>query len=239
LGKELLGSLELNRIYQFDCLDGMKLIPDNSVKLTITSPPYNVGSNNIADRAKNKYKNNKDNKKDYYEWLKVRLDEMLRVSETVFFNIQMLAGNKMAIFNLIADYRGVLKDIMIWGKNNPPPQMEQGVMNCGFEFILIFSKNKPDKRKFYDTTFKGNLSNLFMTNVNSKNEWAKKHRATFPQEIPDKLISNFSKENDVILDPFMGIGTTAVSAKNLNRKYIGFEIEPEYIEISNIRLEGV
>ena len=230
--------MEINKIYQGDCLEIMKEFPDNYFQLTITSPPYNVGSNNMNYRAKHKYdgnKNHNDTKTDYFDWLSKRFKEMLRCSNYVFLNVQMLANNKRDILKLISENQASLKDIIIWGKKNPPPAMEQGVMNSCFEFILIFSKQKPEKRKFYDCNFRGTVKNLIITPVN-RNKFASVHKAVFPIEIPEYVIKNFSNKEHIILDPFMGVGTTAVGAKGLGRNYIGIEISKEYCEIAKRRL---
>lgn len=230
--------LELNKIHCGDCLELMKKLPDNSIDLIITSPPYNVGKNNMNYRAKFKYNGKADFRSDYQEWIFRCLDEMLRCSKLVFFNIQMLAKNKTTVLNIMSNYKDYLKDIIIWGKKNPPPAMERGVMNSSFEFILIFSKDKPDKRKFYRSDFRGNVSNLIMTAVH-RNKYAKIHKAAFPEEIPEYIIENFTKEDDTVLDPFMGIGTTAVVCKRYKRNYIGFEIDQKFCEVARKRIEGV
>ncbi len=230
--------MELNKIYNGDCLEIMKDFNDNCFQLTITSPPYNIGSNNMNYRAKHKYdgnKNHNDIKLDYFDWLSKRFKEMLRCSYYVFLNVQMLANNKKDILRLISENQDSLKEIIIWGKKNPPPAMEKGVMNSCFEFILIFSKEKADKRKFYDCDFRGTVRNLIITPVN-RNKFASVHKAVFPVEIPEYIIKNFSHKGHIILDPFIGVGTTAVAAKKLGRNYIGIEIGKEYCEIANKRL---
>jgi len=228
--------MELNKIYCMDNLEGMAKLPDNFAKLTITSPPYNVGMNNMAERCKKKYGNGSDNIADYYEWLVPRFAEMVRVSETVFFNIQMLSDNKSTVLEILSDYKDYLKDIIVWGKHNPQPAMEEGVLNSSFEFIFIFSKNRPEKRKFYDCSFRGTVSNLIMTSVYSINRFSKIHRAVFPLQIPTMIIENFSKEGDIILDPFMGLGTVGVAAVKANRKYLGFEVNPDYVKAAEERI---
>lgn len=218
--------MNLNDIYCMDCLEGMRDMPNDSVKLTVTSPPYNIGHNHMSGR---KYEGYGDKRKDYLSWLKCRLDEMIRVSETVFLNIQILSANKRDVLDILSDYRGNLKDMIVWTKTNPVPQQEHGVLNNAFEFILIFSKDRPEIRKFSDVAFRGTLSNVISTPVNSSNRWVDLNRATFPIQIPNVIIKHFSREGDVILDPFMGTGTTAESAIQLNRKFIGFEIDERQV----------
>ena len=132
-----------------------------------------------------------------------------------------------------------VKDIIIWHKTQAPPAIEPGVMNTAFEYIIIFSKESPEKRKFYDVNFRGNFNNVIYGNNASQNEYAKEHKATFPQYLPDKIISNFTQEGDIIYDPFIGLGTTAMSAVMLKRNYIGSEISAEYTKLANERIKSI
>ena len=225
----------INKIIQGDCLEIMKGIPDNSVDLVVTSPPYNVGKNNMTE---NKYKKgDKMSQEEYYLWSKRVIDEMLRISKTSFYNIQMLSDNKRTVLSLLGEYKNSIKDIIIWNKNQVAPAIEPGVMNSKFEFIIIFSNDRPEKRKFMDGNFRGNFSNVITGNNASGNKYSDIHRATFPSYLPDTLISNFSKEGDIVLDMFIGIGTTAESCKNLNRKFIGIELDEEYCQVARDRLK--
>lgn len=228
--------MEINKIHNIDCLDGLRKLETKSIDLIITSPPYNVGKNNMSYRAKHKYKDDKDIKEDYYDWLSCRLNEMIRCSKYVFLNIQMLANNKIDFLNIIANYKEYLKEIIIWGKTNPPPAMEPGVMNSCFEFILIFSDERPEKRKFYGLDFRGTVKNMISTPVN-RNRFSNVHKAVFPIEIPRYIINAFTKVGNTVCDPFMGVGTTAVACNELNRNFVGFEINEEYCNVANERLK--
>jgi site-specific DNA-methyltransferase (adenine-specific)/modification methylase len=232
-------TFEPNKIYNIDNLEGMKQLPDNFFKCTITSPPYNVGLNHIYEEGKQlKYKTKKEDvKENYFEWLSVRLKEMIRVSEYVFFNIQSLAKNKIEIIMLLNEYRQFYKDEIIWTKQGQPA-MERGVLNSCFEHIYIFSKNRPEMRKFYGYDFRGTLKNVQTFGQVGKNPYTSIHKAQFPQSLPDFFIENFCKEGDNVLDPFCGIGTTGVSAIQHGCNFIGFDVEQEYVTISNDRLQG-
>lgn len=228
----------LNKITQGDNLPLLQSLPDNCVKLCITSPPFGIGKNNIYEKGKEaKYlKRQDDIFKDYFGFIQPRLDEMIRVSEYVFFNIQMLSANKVDVIKLLYEFKDYYKDVIIWAKNSPQPAMERGVLNSGFEFIYIFSKDRPDKRKFYDVDWRGTVPNIINFGTNSRNKYSKLHKAQFPANLPKFIIENFSKEQDVILDCFSGLGTVALEAKKLNRQFVGFELEQAYVDISNQRL---
>jgi site-specific DNA-methyltransferase (adenine-specific) len=231
----------VDSIHNIDCLEGMRQLKSCGVSadIIVTSPPYNVGKNNMNYRAKFKYDGENDFRSGYGRWLTECVYEMLECSSLVFLNIQMLSANKMDFLDLVAAFRGYIKDIIVWGKTNPPPAMEMGVMNSCFEFILVLSAaNDPSKRKFYGCDFRGNVNNLIITAVN-RNKYAHIHKAVFPEEIPEYIIKNFTKEGDTVLDPFMGLGTTAVVCKRLNRHFIGFDINEKFNELARLRVNAV
>jgi DNA modification methylase len=110
-------------------------------------------------------------------------------------------------------------------------------MNSQFEVILVFSKKNAISRKFDNANFKrGTLSNLWSIGRGTRPN--DEHGAVFPEELAERIIENFSKPGDVILDPFLGSGTTGVVAKKLHRKFIGVEIDKEYYESSKARIEN-
>ncbi len=214
-------------IYHGDCRD---ILPGlEPVDLVFTSPPYGVGDNNMNHRAKVKYNGNPDHINN--ELLDCIIGADARLTG---LNIQMLTANKKMVLKMLAGHIEEFKDVAVWTKQNPPPAMEAGVMNASFEFVFFFH-DTPNKRKFSGCEWQGTVSNVFNTPVNSKNEWAKVHKATFPINLPLWVISTFSP-NGAILDPFMGSGTTLRAAKDLGRKAIGIEIEEKYCEIAAKRL---
>lgn len=225
--------MELNKIYNEDCLETMAKMPNGFCDLIITSPPYNVGKNNMTDNKKYKEHNDSMSQEEYLEWTRKILNECLRVAETTFYNIQMLSDNKRNVLAILGEYKDKIKDIIIWNKNSAAPAIEPGVLTSKFEFIIIFSNDNPEKRKFKKGNFHGNFTNVLEGNSATGNKFSDIHKATFPLYLPSKIITNFSKEGDLIYDPFMGIGTTAVASQSLKRNWIGSEISSEYIENAN------
>ena len=224
----------LNKIIQGDCLEVMKEMPDKCVDLVVTSPPYNVGKNNMTE---NKYGGGDDmTQVEYYVWTKKIIDELLRVSETIFYNIQMLSDNKRTVLSLLGEYKNYIKDIIVWNKNQVAPAIEPGVMNSKFEFIIIFSNDRPEKRKFTKANFRGTFNNVMSGKNASDNKFSNEHKATFPIYLPRIIIENFSDEDSIILDPFFGLGTTAIACQETHRNFIGIEISPEYCKIAEERL---
>jgi DNA modification methylase len=235
--------IELNKLYNDDCLNIMFQMSDNFCDLTVTSPPYNfdAGNNGIA---KNKYKNLfKDNlsQEQYFDWSVKVLKECMRVSKLVCWNIQLLAGNKEALLKYIGYFCKEIREVLIWDKQYSTPAINK-VFNSEFEFILLFDKNGGG-RKIEQAQFNtGTVGNVIRQN-GTKNTIKRKnqqdnHFAVFPDALPAKLINYLSKEGDVIFDPFLGTGTTCLNAVKYNRKFIGCEIVKEYFDIAEKRINA-
>lgn len=233
--------METNKIYHEDCLVTLSKMPDGFVDMVITSPPYNVGYNQMYGLDTTKYDTYEDKKSqdDYDLWLNNIIDELLRVTKKhIFFNIQMLGNNKTTVLKLLGKYNDKIKDIIIWNKKQAPPHIEQGIMNSKFEFIIIFSNQSPEKKKFYDAKFKGNFNNVIDGINASKNEYADVHKATYPLYLPRTILTKFGDANEIVYDPFMGTGTTAIASLMEGRFFIGSEIDKTYFDLSNKRINN-
>jgi len=209
----------------------------DSVDYTITSPPYNLGT----VKGKSKYQNTRDNytQGEYFEWSKSIIENLIRVTTNeVFYNIQMLTNNKVALMKLLGHFADNVKEVIIWDKKNGEPAIEKGVMNSVFEFIIVFSKNNADKRKFYNAKFHGTFDNILRHKKQSGNEIAELNSATFPNDLVRKLLLAFTNENDLILDPFTGSGTTAIGCIDEKRKFIGFELDKTIFDYAEKRIRN-
>lgn len=243
----------VNEIYNKSCLDTLKRIPDNFVDLVITSPPYNMNlrirkgeycSRQIVKEISTKYEGFSDNIpiEEYNRFHSEVLKELLRVSNLVFYNVQIVTGSKRSIFKMIGDFNEKLKDIIIWDKKHAEPSIQSQVLNRRTELILVFENDYPISRQFRSAVFKrGTLNDIWQIgkNRNKKKTSDKSHGASFPEELVATILNNFSKPNDIIYDPFLGTGTTAVVAKKLNRRYIGSELLKDYWKISKKRLSEI
>jgi site-specific DNA-methyltransferase (adenine-specific) len=230
-----------------DCLERMKEIPDGSVDMVFTSPPYNMNlrirngkycSRQIVKEISTKYKSFSDNlpMDEYFEFNKSVINELLRASDLVFYNVQFLTGNKPALFRLMGEFHEKIKEFIIWDKINGQPAIGKNVMNSQFEIILVLQNSKPESRAFSSAQFdRGTMSNLW--GIKRGKKYSKDHGATFPLEIAEKVISNFTIKESIVLDPFMGVGTTGLAAKNLGRDFIGIEMDKGYFEIAKKRIE--
>ena len=243
--------IELNKIYNESCLTTLSKLEDDSIDVVITSPPYNMNlrirkgeycSRQIVKEISTKYEGFADNLpiEEYNKFHSDVLRELLRVSNLVFYNVQIVTGSKRSVFKMIGDFSKNLKDIIIWDKGYAEPAIQEQVLNRQSELILVFEKDYPISRQFRTAVFKrGTLGDVWKIGRDRKKERGQNHGAVFPEELVKTIIENFSKKNDVIYDPFLGTGTTAVVAKKLGRKFLGSELLKSYYKISQKRLKDV
>jgi site-specific DNA-methyltransferase (adenine-specific)/modification methylase len=240
----------INQIFNESCLDTMKRIPDDFVNVVITSPPYNMNlrirngeycSRQIVKELSTKYEGFSDNLPidEFYKFHSEVLTELLRISNLVFYNIQIVTGSKRAFFKMIGDFNESLKEIIIWDKRYGQPAMGVQVLNRRTELILVFEKDYPISRQFRTGTFKrGTLEDIWVIDRERKKD-VDNHGATFPEKLISTILENFSNEGDVVYDPFLGTGTTAIVSKKLGRKYIGSEISKDYFKTCVSKLKKV
>ncbi len=238
--------MELNKIYCCDVLYGLSQLEDKSIDLIITSPPYNkAGFNGKVKRNK---KNDIWNKTidyggitdidcmdevDYEEWQIKILNECFRVLKddgSMFYNHKIRVKKNEISHPLmwINQSKFKCRQIITWDRlSSPNPDTCRYVPTTE----LIFWLNKTNK----SPKFCRDNNAMFQTEVwrlpPNKNT---KHPAPFPVEIPDNIIPSVAQgENIVVLDPFMGSGTVAVSALKNGCSYIGFDLFSEYVEMAN------
>lgn len=239
------------KLLKGDCYEELKKMNSNSVDYVITSPPYNMNlrirngkycSRQIVKEFSTKYSGFDDNLpiEKYFEFHKNVINELLRVTKKyIFYIIQPVTGNKRALYKLLGEFNENIKEVIIWNKVTGQPAMAENVMNSVYEYIIIFTKNKNDSisRQFKDSNFnRGTLNNIW--NIKRKKSISKEHSATFPEELVENIILNFTNRNEVILDPFSGTGTTGISCIKNNRKYIGIELLENYFNISIERFKN-
>ena len=237
----------MRNLFNENCLKTLSRLSDNSIDLVITSPPYNMNlrirkgeycSRQIVKELSTKYEEFSDNMPiaEYNKFHSEVLRELLRVSNLVFYNIQIVTGSKRSIFKMIGEFSEHLKDIIVWDKGHGQPSMQEQVVNRQSELILVFEKDYPISRQFRSATFKrGTLNDIW----NIKREYKKiikGHNAVFPEKLVEIILNNFSKQGDTIYDPFLGTGTTAAVAKKLGRNYMGSEISKKYFDIASERV---
>ncbi len=235
--------IDVNQIYCGDCLDIMRDMPDKSVDVTITSPPYNIGKNRINRHfEKKQYNNYSDNLKkiDYFNLTESWISEILRITKYhLFWNIQESVNNKGIYRFLENTFGDNLKERFIWVKTNPPSSIRDTCCASGWEYIYCFSNDNPEKRSFTHCNF-SNKKGDYMKNtiVHSVNTGVNNggHPYSFGEWLPLHFINNFSLKNDIIFDPFIGSGTTAVSSIKSGRQFIGIEKDADYFQIALDRI---
>ena len=223
--------VEQNKIYCGNCFDLFSDIADKSIDVVFTSPPYNRERNDVYDLFD-------DINKDYFSLLDKLARESLRVvKDKVIINIQQNYYNKKAFFDFLGKYSSKISGIVVWCKTNPKPVANynsktntKSVTNA-FEYFVIL-QNNPKEFKAYG---KEPTYNYLLSSINTNTSVI--HKAVMKQEVADWFIERFTKQGDVVLDPFCGLGTTGVSCKKLKRNFIGFEIVKEYCKqaVENIR----
>lgn len=238
----------INKIFNESCLNTLARMSDDSVDLVITSPPYNMNlrirdgkycSRQITKEFSTKYDGFSDNMPiaEYFDFHLRVIKELLRVAPIVFYNVQIVTGSKRAVFKLLGELNEYVKDIIVWDKENAQPAMSEGVLNRQYELIIVFAKRDAISRKFNYCNFeRGTLNDVWRIKRGKK--VTNLHGATFPEELVEKILTNFSRERDVVYDPFMGTGTTAVVCKKMNRRFIGSEISTSYVEVAKERLQN-
>ena len=225
--------LELNKIYNMGCLFGLKQLPDKCVDLVVTDPPYD-----IKTRGGGMYKHHKKGYIRELDKMSNGIDRMVlsglcRVMKKI--NIYMFCSQKqiLPLLDYFVIKRGCHYNILTWHKTNPVPACSNKYLN-DTEFILFFREKGVKIYGEYETK-----KTYYVTPLNVEDKRRYRHPTVKPLVIIRNLIINSSMEGDLVLDPFMGSGTTAAAAKELGRNYIGFEIVQDYVRIANRRLRGV
>ena len=225
---------------QGDCLEVMKDIPDKTIDLIVTDPPYNVSATNDGGTI-NKVKKLNKSLKDLVETnitngydIETLGEEFMRVMKEP--NIYLWC-NKTQIPEYFKFYVEKYKckfDILCWHKNNALPTYSNKYLS-DTEYLLYFRKGKG---KCFPKSYE-DAKTYYIAPINHKDKKKYKHPTIKPLDITEKVIKNSSKENDIILDPFMGSGTTGVACKQLNRNFIGIELLEEYFNIAKERINSI
>jgi len=258
-----IGKFDLNKIYCMDCLEGMKSIPENSIDLVVTSPPY--------DSLR------------IYEGYELDLHKVgegiYRVLKDGGITVMIIQDQTKNFAKTLTSFKTIIDwcdnigfrlfECVIYRKNGTEGAWWKHRFRVDHEYMPIFLKGKkpayfnkeplkvPSKhagkmmtgsgnrktdgkttstvrRKINPTKCRGTIWNYLM--AGDKDPTKRKHPAPFPDKIPFDFIQCFCPENGIVLDPLMGSGSTAVSAKKLGRNYIGFEISESYCKIAEERL---
>lgn len=236
--------METNIIYNEDCLETLAKMKDNSIDLIVTSPPYNkglywkdkkIGRTSSWEVTGIDYDSYQDSMShdDYVDWQKKIISECIRVlkpSGSLFYNHKdILVGGCIVSPSYVYDFN--VHQQIIWDRCSSP-MLDSHYFLPITEYIYWIVKDK--KEFFFDKSKSVFKSTIWRMNVD-KNP----HPAPFPYVMAANIISCCSKEGDIVYDPFMGSGTTALACVRLGRHYIGSEISEKYVSMANekIRIE--
>lgn len=235
--------VKLNKIELMDCLEYLKLIPTNSVDLVVTDPPYNVSINkNIKCNHLNITKNfgSWDYNFDPVPVLK-ELKRVLKPNGQIYV---FCATKQIPIYMDYFMENSFFRNLLVWNKTNPAPRIDKKNWIFSNEYIIyaINEKVKVSNSTFNYASHK-EMFNIFITSsLQSKERLKINRKAVHPTQKPlsvlKSLIEVSSKEGDVVLDCFMGVGSTAVACKQLGRNFLGCEFDEKYLYYANRRLEN-
>ena len=221
-----------------DCLDVMREIPSETISCIVTSPPYNkkglIGKvkpgNQVWKKFNIDYESYGDdlNEDDYAQWMIDILNEMKRIIKpdgSIFFNHKPRRHkNKVHLpTDFISKSNLDLYQLIIWNRLSSPNIRKDVLLPCT-EHIYWLTKGKP--KVFKEQIAKEFHSEVWVINADRNTL----HPAPFPKKLVENCILLTTEENDLCLDPFLGSGTSAVVSKNLNRNFIGIEIDQKYMD---------
>lgn len=225
-----------------DCRDILPALPSKSFDLCLTSPPYNMNlrirngkycSRQITKEISTKYEGFADNlpMDDYFEFNRFVVEQLIRTCGVVFYNVQILTGNKPALFKLIGHFHDKIKELIVWDKVNAEPAVFPGggVLNSRYELLIVFSDIDPESRRFKDANFeRGTLQNLWQIKRGTKRHEG--HGAVFPLDLARRVLKDFCPAGGRVLDPFMGTGTTGEMCAELGVEFTGIEMLKHYFD---------
>lgn len=213
-----------------DCFDLLKKLKDNSVDLIVTDPPYEFaqhGGGGAFGSKKREYHNELEDSKIVDGFDYSLLNEFIRVMKKVNLYIWC---NKEQLLTYLKFFENYNVDLLTWHKTNPVPTCNNKYLS-DTEYLLFFREKGVKVYGSYKTKKK-----YYVTPTNKSDKEKYNHPTVKPLEIINNLVINSSQDNDVILDPFMGSGTTGVAALQNNRKFIGMEIDENYFSIAKERM---
>ena len=220
--------LELNKIYNVDCIEGMKDIPAESIDLVVTDPPYliNYKTGHRKDKSHrfNEVILNDDNGGLIKEYIK----ECYRIMKNDTAMYMFCSSHKVDFFKVELEKYFSIKNMIIWEKNNHTAGDLESAYGRKYEIIFLVNKrNKPINGKRHNDVWR------FDRVVGNE----QLHQNQKPIPLISQCIRSHSSEGETVFDGFMGSGTTAIACHKLNRNFIGFELDKGYFDIAVKRYE--
>ena len=209
-------------LWHGDCLELMKNIPDGSVDLVLTDPPYGMAfKSNYRKEKYNEIKNDKS-----LEWLEKYVGECFRILKDNTAAYFFLSWHNVDVFKQAIEKKFKIKNILIWEKNNTSMGDLKASYAPKYEMIIFAHKGRKLLNGFrYADIIKANRTGN------------KLHPTEKPVDLLELFIKNSSDENAVVFDGFMGSGSCGVACVNTDRLFIGIELDDGYFEIAKKRIE--
>lgn len=224
------------KLIKGDSLEYIKSLEDNSLDAVITDPPYNISKdNNFKSMGRRGIDFGEwDKGFNLNDWIKLVAPKVKKGGNVVIFNDWRNLGE---IADTLESSGFEVKDMIRWEKSNPMPRNRDRRFIIDYE-VAIWAVKKGGKWAFnrLNETYDRPLIQSGLTPKSEKE--GKGHPTQKPVVVMEWLIEHLTNENDVVFDPFMGSGSTGVACKNLNRSFIGSELEKEYFDISKYRILG-
>jgi site-specific DNA-methyltransferase (adenine-specific)/modification methylase len=230
--------MERCSLYNADAFTKLKEIPDSSIDLILTDPPYNLGAYSTGNM---KFSWRKEINNDLAEWDKGEFDPSLLKDD--FMRVLKPTGNIFVFcsYNLIGKWHEIFDPLFdtfqffVWHKTNPVPKIRKaGFLNSCELIICLWNKGHT-----WNFTKQNEMHNFYESAICMPPERLK--NPSHPTQKPVKLLTHLIKiatnENDTVLDPFMGTGSTGVAALQNNRNFIGIELNEEYYKAAESRLK--
>ena len=221
--------MDLNKIYNEDCLEGMKDIPDSSIDLIVTDPPYLINYKSKGRKGKEHRFNNVILNDDNEYLIKGYIKECYRILKDDTAMYMFCSAAKVDFFKTELEKYFAMKNMIIWEKDHFTLGDLEHTFGRKYEIVFLVNKGikKFNGKRLGDVwKFKRVLGDKQV------------HQNQKPIELIEQCIEKHSDENDIIFDGFMGSGTTAVAAMNTNRRYIGFELDEYYYNVAMKRLNN-
>ena len=221
--------MEVNKIYNEDCLEGMKRIKDESIDLIVTDPPYLInyktGHRKDKEHRFNEVILNDDNEDLIKEYIK----ECYRILKDDSAMYIFCSSHKVDVFKVELEKHFTIKNMIIWVKNNHTAGDLDSSFGRKYEIIFLVNKGR--------SLFKGErLTDVWtFPRVVGNNQL---HQNQKPIELIKQCIIKHSNTDDIVFDGFMGSGTTAAAALDLDRKFLGFELDKHYYDVAIKRINN-
>lgn len=235
-------------LYLGDCIEVMSKLEKNSIDLIFADPPYFLSNDGVSIKSGKIVSVNKgewDKKENYkdlnvftHSWLK-KCHELLKFGGSIW-----VSGTYHNIFDIERNMKKIgfkIINIVIWQKSDPPPLIYKNKFRFSYEFIIWAKKGGKHYFNYNEmyNIFRKEMSDVWLLDAVQMTE--KKHGyhpTQKPEALLERIIKATSKEGDIVLDPFLGSGTTCFVAKKLKRRYIGIEKDEAYFQIAKKRINN-